>query len=220
MLLKRLGHNVRILERSSTSLVSIQGAGLNAGPDVQRFMREFDVTGLPYSLRPSTAQILDSAGNVIRSMESEQWSTDWSTLYYRLRANFDGLQTGYCEAPPEIEGGCMALYMDDHSVSDVKDEHGYLTVEFHDPTGSLGRIKADLVIAADGPSSKVRQIMIPEVERTYVGYCGWRGTVPEDEVSDEAKAVFNESMTVCSVEKSFLTSFVPDCHSLILNPDA
>jgi hypothetical protein len=58
---------------------------------------------------------MDSAGKVIRTMEADQRSTDWSTLYYRLRANFDGLQTGYCEVPPETERDGQALYMDGHA---------------------------------------------------------------------------------------------------------
>jgi 2-polyprenyl-6-methoxyphenol hydroxylase-like FAD-dependent oxidoreductase len=217
VLLKRGGHNIRILERNSTLLVSSQGAGLNAGPDVQQFMREFDRTGLPYSLNPPTAQFMDSVGKVIRTMESDQRSTDWSTLYYRLRANFDGLQTGYCEVPPGTERDGQALYMDGHSVSEVKYQHGHLTVEFHCPDGSIGSIDADLVIAADGPSSKVRQIMAPEVERKYVGYCGWRGTIPEYDLSEEAKTILNENITVCGIEKSFLTSFVLELITLILN---
>ena len=208
MALKQQGYNVRILERSSTSLVSTQGAGLNAGPDVQRFMREFDRTGLPYSLHPHTAQILNSSGTVTRTMESDQWSTDWSSLYYRLRANFDGLESGYGEVPPKTPGDGRALYMDGHSVSGVQYEHNTLSVQFHGPEGSAGSFDADLVIAADGPSSTVRQILAPEVERKYVGYCGWRGTVLEDKVSDEAKKVFNEGVTACTIERSLFISLV------------
>ena len=181
---------------------------MNAGPDVQRFMREYDRTGLPYCLNPPNVQMIDSASTVIRTMESDQWSTDWSTLYHRLRANFDGLKSGYCEVPPEIEGEDQAVYMDGHSVYGIGDDNGRLTVEYH-ARGSIGSFDADLVIAADGPSSVVRKFLTPEVQRKYVGYCGWRGTVPEDAVSNETKAFLNENITVCGIEKSFLTSFVP-----------
>jgi 2-polyprenyl-6-methoxyphenol hydroxylase-like FAD-dependent oxidoreductase len=217
VLLKREGHNIRILERNSASLVSSQGAGLNAGPDVQQFMQEFDRTGLPYSLNPPTAQITDCTGRVIRTIESDQRSTDWSTLYYRLRANFDGLRSDYCEAPPETEQEGYALYMDGHCVSGMKYEDGHLTIEFNGPDGSMGSVDADLVIAADGPSSKIRQIMAPEIERRYVGYCGWRGTLPERDLSEEAKSLFNESITVCGIEKSFLTSLILRVTTLISN---
>ena len=53
----------------------------------------------------------------------------------------------------------------------------------------------DLVIAADGASSTVRRLLEPSVERKYCGYVAWRGTVPEDQLSDEAKEVFVEKFT-------------------------
>ncbi|KAH8809425.1 hypothetical protein F5884DRAFT_404050 [Xylogone sp. PMI_703] len=216
--LKRQRHKVQIFERSSTSLVSTQGAGLNAGRDVQRFMQEFDRTGLPYYLSPPSAQIMNSDGKVTRNMESDQKSTDWSTLYYRLRANFDGLQTGYCEAPPKNEGDGPALYMDGYSVTSVKYEHGLLTVEFYDLDGSTGSVNADLVIAADGPGSTVRQSMAPEAERKYVGYCGWRGTVPEEKISEETKTAYHESSTLCAIQKSYFISYLIPGESGDLQP--
>ena len=50
----------------------------------------------------------------------------------------------------------------------------------------------DLVVAADGPSSSIRKILEPSVERTYAGYVVIRGTVPEPEGSPEALEVFRE----------------------------
>lgn len=54
---------------------------------------------------------------------------------------------------------------------------------------------ADFVIGADGPSSTVRRILQPEVQRTYAGYCALRGTVPENEASPAAKEAFSERFT-------------------------
>lgn len=42
--------------------------------------------------------------------------------------------------------------------------------------------------------------MLPEVERKYVGYCGWRGTVPETDISEETKAVLNGMPTFNRLE--------------------
>jgi 2-polyprenyl-6-methoxyphenol hydroxylase-like FAD-dependent oxidoreductase len=52
--------------------------------------------------------------------------------------------------------------------------------------------EADLIIAADGGSSTIRRLLKPDVERKYVGYVAWRGTVPETQLSDEAREVFVE----------------------------
>lgn len=43
------------------------------------------------------------------------------------------------------------------------------------------------MIAADGPSSTIRRLVCPEVERRYAGYVAWRGTVPEENASESLK---------------------------------
>jgi 2-polyprenyl-6-methoxyphenol hydroxylase-like FAD-dependent oxidoreductase len=52
-----------------------------------------------------------------------------------------------------------------------------------------------MVIGADGPSSTVRKILQPDVERTYAGYCALRGTIPENGVSVATKEAFSERFT-------------------------
>ena len=42
--------------------------------------------------------------------------------------------------------------------------------------GEAGVMDADLVVGADGASSRVRQCLCAEVQRTYVGYVAWRGS--------------------------------------------
>jgi 2-polyprenyl-6-methoxyphenol hydroxylase-like FAD-dependent oxidoreductase len=53
-------------------------------------------------------------------------------------------------------------------------------------------MEADLAIGADGPSSTVRSLLMPGVERTYAGYIALRGTVLKEEASPEAQKVFSE----------------------------
>lgn len=53
---------------------------------------------------------------------------------------------------------------------------------------------ADLVIAADGPSSTVRILPAPIIQRTYVGYVACRGTIREDMAPRSAKEVFVEKL--------------------------
>ena len=59
-------------------------------------------------------------------------------------------------------------------------------VTYRDITGASRIIEGDLVIATDGPSSRIRQVLQSDVGRKYMGYCGWRGTVPERELSKES----------------------------------
>jgi 2-polyprenyl-6-methoxyphenol hydroxylase-like FAD-dependent oxidoreductase len=56
-------------------------------------------------------------------------------------------------------------------------------------------MEADLVIGADGPSSMIRSILTPGVERKYAGYVALRGTVPEDSVSPKTREAFSERFT-------------------------
>ena len=202
IVLKRLGHNVHILERDSSTLHS-RGAGITAMENVEAFFNAYDVVKRPWSIISPNMQFLNRKAEVVKTWNMELQMTSWSTLYYRLRANFDGLQSKYYpDLPtmtPEREGALAvgvgkANYDQGKTVTDVKETNGTMTVLFSSMDGG-GSIEADLVIAADGPSSTVRQIMQPEVQRKYVGYVAWRGTVVEKEVSEASKKVFRERLT-------------------------
>ena len=45
-------------------------------------------------------------------------------------------------------------------------------------------VTADLVVFADGITSTARERLDPTAQLTYSGYVGWRGTVPEHELTD------------------------------------
>lgn len=68
-------------------------------------------------------------------------------------------------------------------------------VEFEDLEGKKDCAEADMVLAADGPSSTIRKLLTPEVERRYVGYVAWRGTVPEAEVNETLEKTFVDKFT-------------------------
>jgi 2-polyprenyl-6-methoxyphenol hydroxylase-like FAD-dependent oxidoreductase len=55
-----------------------------------------------------------------------------------------------------------------------------------------GTITSDMLIAADGPSSTIRSLLLPDVERKYVGYVAWRGTLPESRASSTVREQFVE----------------------------
>lgn len=56
-------------------------------------------------------------------------------------------------------------------------------------------MEADLVIGADGPSSKIRSLFAPDVERKYAGYVALRGTVSENDVTAKTREAFSERFT-------------------------
>jgi 2-polyprenyl-6-methoxyphenol hydroxylase-like FAD-dependent oxidoreductase len=184
---------VRILERSPTALLHNQGAGIVAGNETQEFFDKFVKSGRDIAVTSKLRHYLDRSGKVMDGSveERQQRMTSWDLLYHLLRWRVEGLESEYVDGlsaderpKASYENGCTvkALEKSDDAVklTWTSKDHGEQTSE------------ADLVIAADGASSTIRRLVKPEVERKYVGYVAWRGTVPENELSDMAKDVFME----------------------------
>lgn len=194
--------HIRIFERNPTALLHDQGAGVVAGPDVQNFFETYDRTKTPLVVTSHQRLYLNRAGDVIDRDDRDQQMTSWDLLYHILRTNYDGTETEYARLPEQEEGSGTTAYEYGCTVTDIKapdatstakldfSEPVQLTIKHH--TGETSSTEADLVIAADGPSSTIRGMYLPEIKRTYAGYVAWRGTVPEDQVSEEAVKVFVE----------------------------
>ena len=59
-----------------------------------------------------------------------------------------------------------------------------------------GRVNtADLVVFADGITSTARGVDSTRPDREYSGYVGWRGTVREDQVSDQTRELLADALT-------------------------
>jgi len=117
-------------------------------------------------------------------------------MYYLLRANFDGTPSKYCEVPAPVSGEGSGTYDYGHTVKNVLDRpECKVEVRYENKDGVSASSTADLVLAADGPSSTIRKIFLPDVKREYTGYVVWRGTIPENEASEAAKETFTENIT-------------------------
>lgn len=179
LMLKWLGHNVRILEQSTSSSRTNAAAGMSTGPNGKAFLDIHDIDKRPYSFPCPGPQFLDKAGNVTRQLKIPLNLTSWDTLYYRLRANFDGLASGYCPEPPSrLEGDGEAVFDLGKRAMGVSSQSGFVTVTFENVlSGGNGTCHADLVIAADGANSSIRKQIVPRTQPQYAGYVAWRGTV-------------------------------------------
>lgn len=196
VVLKRLGRNVRILERNPTPLLHNQGAGIVAGGDVQAWFDRYDLTKTPIAVTSPWRQYLDRNDAQIHREDWEQKMTSWDLLYNLLRANFDASEHSYCVPPPRQSGDGEAEYVYGCTVTAVrKQDDGKVEVSYVKTDGQEEKLSADLLIAADGPSSAIRRLFDPAVERTYAGYVAWRGTVPEAELSQKAKETLVEKFT-------------------------
>ncbi|KAH8906462.1 FAD/NAD(P)-binding domain-containing protein [Coniochaeta sp. PMI_546] len=199
--LRRLGHNVRIFERSPTPLLHDQGAGIVAGGDTQDFLNVYDETNTPSAVPSHTRLYLDKEGNVISRESSLQHMTSWDLIYHICRANFDGLKSEYIK-PNHFSGarqdGGRGTYQYGRQVVGLESAGSKAKVSFRSTINgeNQGDVKdelADFVVIADGASSEMRQLLSPSSpRRTYAGYVAFRGTVPEAEITPDAAAVFVE----------------------------
>lgn len=189
------------------------GAGLACSPDMISFMSQYDLVQEPYFIETSGLRFFDVNGEDDPSKEwlgYRQKSTSWNTLFHRLRANFDGMESGYCDVPARREEDGEARYMDGCTVENVEYQEGEETMKvvYRDVNGEERIIEGDLLIATDGASSKVRRILQPDVERKYVGYIVWRGTVPEKEISQKWRDFLGAAPIVCTIGNSNTISSV------------
>ncbi|KAK7708884.1 hypothetical protein SLS63_013366 [Diaporthe eres] len=127
--------------------------------------------------------------------------TSWDTWYHRLRSLFDGYISPYYPSPPQTTNADgLTRYESRKEVLDLNRTAGgedCMLITVSDGNDhSISTMKADLVIAADGPDSVVRAKYLPSERREYVGYIAWRGTVRACDVSAETRNVFTRSVTV------------------------
>ncbi|ORY02578.1 hypothetical protein BCR34DRAFT_627530 [Clohesyomyces aquaticus] len=201
--LKPLRHTITILERNPSSLLHNQGAGIVAGGDTLAFFKRYDRCGRDLAVSSQCRQYLDKDGKIVHREDMVQNMTSWDLVYYMLRANFDGVESAYCKVPEQVrgEGDGEVKHVHGRKVTGVRvrEEDGKVEVAYEDTTtegrGQSGSMTADFVIGADGPSSTLRSILCPNVQRTYAGYVALRGTVPESEVTSSTLEAFSERFT-------------------------
>jgi 2-polyprenyl-6-methoxyphenol hydroxylase-like FAD-dependent oxidoreductase len=216
--LLRLGHNITILERTPSTSLSDQGAGITvspvANPILEKyltlfpkgaplidFFTEYDRTKTPYHVPTGQSLVVwRSDGNVkitipggvyVPAAKHFPGGSSWDVLYNVLRANFDGgYEGGYISAAGKEEGDGEARYLDGVSLVELKDLGEKVEV-----VHSGGSIIADFVVGADGQSSTVGKLLDGEKrERKYAGYVAWRGTVKESECDVKFVQLLQDNM--------------------------
>ncbi|KAF1961943.1 FAD/NAD(P)-binding domain-containing protein [Byssothecium circinans] len=190
-------HNIIILERNPTPLLHNQGAGIVAGGDTLRFFQRYDRCNRDLAVSSQRRQYLNNDGDIVHKEDMVQNMTSWDLAYFILRANVDGVESAYCKAPTkqEEEGGGAVKHLHGHKVTGVEGRGDKVCVAFTIKDGKEGTMEADLLIGADGPSSTIRSLFAPDVQRTYTGYVALRGTVPEDDVTPRTREAFSERFT-------------------------
>ncbi|MFW6774156.1 FAD-dependent monooxygenase [Nocardioides sp. CPCC 205120] len=174
LLLRRLGFDVHVFERTPTDLDG-RGGGIVLQPDTLRWFTECSDRH-PEEVSTSTRRVQYlGAGNEVLHDDPVTWSyTSWGTFYRALLGDLgeDVYHLGRC---------ATGFSQDDDGVD----------IRFADGTTE----RADLVVFADGISSAARRRISPDTELRYAGYVGWRGTVPESQVSAETFELVHDAIT-------------------------
>ena len=174
LLLRKLGFDVDVYERTPTNL-DHRGGGIVLQPITMKWFDGHSARQIEeLSTQSSRLRYLGRDNDIVHD-EPAQWRyTSWGTVYRALLADFgdEHYHLGeFCAGFSQHADGAEVRFVS-------------------------GRVeRADLVVFADGITSTARRRLFPGLEREYSGYVGWRGTVREDAVSDQTRALLADALT-------------------------
>lgn len=175
-LLHRQGWDVTVFERVPEALAG-RGAGIVTHPELFEALSAAGcVVDDTIGVAVQTRVTVNRDGSVAGSLHLPQILTAWSRLFELLRSAFPDAQ-----------------YHQGAQVVDVTSDQAGAAALLSD--GSFQR--ADIVIAADGLRSMIRQKLLPEVQLEYAGYVAWRGLVDEREFSPTTHQAIFEHFGFC-----------------------
>jgi 2-polyprenyl-6-methoxyphenol hydroxylase-like FAD-dependent oxidoreductase len=176
-LLHRAGWDVEVFERT-TGVMEGRGAGITILPGLTSGFRAagVDETEESFGVLLPERIALDKAGRIVAQRPFPQVMTSWRRLYDSLRAVFPS-----------------GRYHDGMTLEAVEQDGDKVTAIF----AGRQRVDADLLIAADGLRSTVRQQCLPELKPYYAGYIAWRCLTDETALSAQTHATLFNRYSVC-----------------------
>ena len=195
-----------------------QAAGITTAPSFQAFLDRFDRNQSPFTLPCEGISTLNNSDEVVKFIKFDRTINSWDSIYYRLRWNFDEyLSNYYLDSPspqqtssPKSQARTQegsAVYRGGQRLTAMEVlPDGGVTATFTDvQTGASDKVKADLLIGADGANSTVRNLVLDKsCPRKYAGYVLWRGVVEERELSDQSRALFEKHLTFLALKRQYL----------------
>lgn len=187
LLLRDLGYEVSIFERSSAALEA-RGAGIVVLPTTERY---FIDNGIPrVSLELPWWKYIDGDGRELSADLDRFRFSGWNTLYRGLldrfdpqRYHLDAEMVGFNTGPDRV-----TLHLADGRV-----------------------LEGDLLVCADGFGSTARSILLPGVEPEYAGYVAWRGVAEEADLRPSTRMALSDSMLYQVLEDGHILAYaIPD----------
>jgi 2-polyprenyl-6-methoxyphenol hydroxylase-like FAD-dependent oxidoreductase len=185
-LLRAVGWDVVVFEQEGGDLAG-RGAGIGTHDALHQVMARIGVP-IEHTIGVMTRcyTCLDKAGSVFREVALRRTMSAWACFYRPLK---DHLPSECCHFG-------MRLTRVEPDARDV-------TALFAD--GS--RLRADLLIGADGHRSTVRSQFLPEVNPTYAGYIAWRALVSENRLRDETGELLTERYVFCLADRQLALAY-------------
>ena len=177
VLLRELGYDVEIFERSSAELQE-RGTGIVVLPITERYFTERASAKRSDEIETVSLQLtdwsyIDASGQLVATDHDRFRFSGWSTIYRALLASFE-----------------PARYHLDSEMAGFDQTGDGVVLRLAD-----GReIEGDLLVCADGLGSTARSILLPGSEPAYAGYVAWRAVTPETELSEETLDYLEDAM--------------------------
>ncbi len=175
--LERFGHSVRVVEQAG--VIQEVGAGLQISPNGMRVLNALGLSArvMRDAFRPEGIEMrMGRSGRVVfdvplRRKGEGRWGAEYVHLH---RADLiEALKDMLLERVPDalLLGRQVERYMQDGE-----------GVQLHLVGGEV--LKADILVAADGIHSIIREQMLGPDEARFTGNVAWRATVPMTELGD------------------------------------
>lgn len=174
LVLRDIGCDVRVFERSSTALQA-RGVGIAALDATLKYLIERGGFQPPVVCSATDwIRFLNRDGTIRHEQQHRYLFSSWNTIYRALLSLFDA-----------------SRYALGAEVTGFSQDGDTVTATLL----SGARIETDLLVCADGVGSAARTRLLPEVRPAYAGYVAWRGTLPERDLSPGARKVLGGAIT-------------------------
>ena len=166
MSLKNKGYNVKIFERSPSSLEN-RGAGIATHDELYEALAFAGLSSnASIGVISNERLFFAENGDVTHRVAMPQTMTSWGLIYRFLKLK---LETGE--------------YYSGHCLKDISyTSDGKIVAKF--TNGRFAR--GEFLVGADGSLSRVRQILLPHIKPEHSGYIAWRGLVNESDIPSSA----------------------------------
>ena len=175
-LLRAIGWEVEVFERNGGDLAG-RGAGIGTHDALiaiaQRIGLSFDSAN---GIVTKSYVCVDRDGRVLHEVPLRRVMSTWGVIYRPLKDRL----------PAEFHHRGRAL-------ARVSADRDSVEAIFADGSHATG----DLLIAADGFRSTVREQFLPNLQPSYAGYVAWRAMVAEHDIPSTAAAELFDRLTFC-----------------------